>query len=313
MLCSSLFARPLRIALLVLAAALLASCQATPYREVEVDLEAGAGHPGGADGPRAGPTLRFAVAAMESPRDTYAGYSKLLARLGHELETHVDLVQRRTYQEVNDLLTSGGLDAALVCTGGYLDLRRRAPGSFEVLAVPVIDGKTTYQSLVIVPAASPASRLEDLEGKRFAFTDELSFSGRAYIVSRLRGMGRAPDEYFASTLYTHSHDRSIKAVADELVDGAVVHSVIYNHRLALEPSLGDKTRIVGRSAPFGMMPIVVSTRVPEAERARIRRALLDLGHDPAAAEAMRSLRIDKFEVPSPGLYDSAAAVMASGG
>jgi phosphonate transport system substrate-binding protein len=292
--------------------ALLAGCQSTPYREVAIDLEATPTSADDTQGQRTAHVLRFAIAAMESPRDTYTGYTRMLDRLGHEVGGDVELVQRRTYREVNDMLTAGQLDVALVCIGGYLDLRRRAPSAFELIAVPVIDGETTYQSLVIVPAASPAARVEDLAGKRFAFTDELSFSGHTYLVEALEQKGLTPDRLFAGTLYTHSHDRSVDAIAAGIADGAVVSSVIFRHQLERRPGLADKIRVIDRSPSFGMMPIVASTRLSAAERARLRRVLFGLHLDPEAAAAMRLLHIDRFEEPSPGLYDSAAAIVERG-
>jgi phosphonate transport system substrate-binding protein len=222
----------------------------------------------------------------------------------------VEFVQRRTYREVNDLLASGRLDAALVCTGGYLDLLARAPGAVELLAVPVVGGESTYESLVIVPAGGPARRVADLEGKRFAFTDELSFSGRAYVVRHLRDLGRDPTRFFGGVTYTQSHDRSITAVARGLVDGAAVHSHVFAHLLARDPQLASRIRVIHRSPPFGMMPVVVSTRLPPEERSRLRRVLLDLSRDPDGAAALETLHIDGFAEAAPGLFDTAAEVLA---
>lgn len=296
-----------------LAAALstpLAACDAKPFREVAIRLDMPI-PTGSATGATDASSLRFAVAAMESPRDTSANYTRLLERLGQRLGTPIELVQRRTYQELNDLLLAGRLDVALLCTGGWLDLRRRAPEGFEVVAVPRIDGDTTYRSLVIVSASSPASSVTDLAGKRFAFTDELSFSGRAYVVHLLHERAEAPDRFFGSTMYTHSHTRSIHAVADGLADGAVVHGLIYRHLLEREPALAGRVKEIASSSEFGMMPIVASVRLPARERERIRQALFDLRSDPEAADVMRYLHIDDFLVPGPDAYDSARALVES--
>jgi phosphonate transport system substrate-binding protein len=285
-------------------------CESKPYREVAVNLDA-APAPGADTTTAERPTLRFAVAAVESPRDTHLGYAALLERLADRLGEHVELVQRRTYHEVNELLITGRLDVALLCTGGWLDLRRRSPGGFEVLAAPRIDGQTTYSSIVLVPAASPARGVFDLAGKSFAFTDELSFSGRAYVVHLLRKKGEAPERFFAATTLTHSHDRSIHAVADGLVDGAVVHGGVLRRLLAREPGLATRVKEIDRSAGFGMMPIVASTKLPAATREKLRATLGELAADPRGAEAMRALGIDGFFQPGPDAYDTAAAVFES--
>src|SRR5512133_3663442 len=137
---------------------MLADCDFSQYREADVALSppSAASVPTAAAAPGPRRALRFSVAAVESPRDTYAAYSRLIGGVGARLGMPVEFVQRRTYREVNDLLAAGKLDVALVCTGGYLDLHKRAPGAVEILAVPVVGGKATYESLVIVPVASPA-------------------------------------------------------------------------------------------------------------------------------------------------------------
>src|ERR671930_1140993 len=87
----------------ILAALAVASaCDATPFREKRVDVAAEPAPVPAA--PTAARVLRFSVAAMESPRDTYSAYSRLFERMGEQLGVTVDFVQRRTYREVNDLL-----------------------------------------------------------------------------------------------------------------------------------------------------------------------------------------------------------------
>jgi phosphonate transport system substrate-binding protein len=290
----------------------LVACDATPFRVSDVDVSRPAASLPAGVAPAPVPTLRFSVAAVESPRDTYASYARLFDRLGKRLGVRIEFVQRRTYREVNDLLASGRLDAALVCTGGYLDLQARAPDAVELLAVPVASGVSTYESLVIVPATSPVRRIEDLEGKRFAFTDELSFSGRAYLLRHLRDLGRDPSRFFGSVTYTRSHDRSIAAAARGIVDGAAVHSLVFAHVAERDPRLAARVRVLHRSPPFGMMPIVASTRLPGELRERLRDALLELSEDPEAAAALAFVNLDGFARPTAELFDSAAAVVAAG-
>lgn len=294
-----------------LTALALAACDGSPYRTVAIDTRGGGSTGPSSSGPGAPPALRFSVASIESPRDTYSAYTRLLDRMGQMLEMPIEFEQRRTYREVNDLLISGRLDAALLCTGGYLDLERRARGAVEVVAVPVMGGQASYQSLIIVPASSGVRDLEDLKGKRFAFTDELSFSGRAYAQTLLRERKVDPDRFFGSVAYTGSHDRSIEAVANGLVDGAAVHGAVLAQMEERDPSLARRIRIVHRSPPLGAMPIVVSKRVPAAVRARLREVLLALHRDPDAAASLRLLRFDRFAAPTPHLYSAAAQLLAT--
>ncbi len=286
-----------------------AACDGASYRAVELDFDATPAAARTREPQSRRNTLRVSVAAMISPRDTYTSYSRLFERVGQRLGMSIEFVQRRTYAEVNELLLDGRLDAALVCTGGYLELRAQAPNQIEVLAVPVREGKSTYESLIIVPSSSSAARLADLAGRKFAFTDELSFSGYSYAAKLLRDMGEDPRRFFGSTSFTRSHDRSVNAVAQRLVDGAAVDSLIYEDLVRRDAALSTTTRVIHRSPPFGTMPVIASTRLPTETRARIRQVLLGLDRDPDTAAALQVVHIERFVVPPPGLYDAAATVV----
>ncbi len=294
--------------LLAVALLLASGCDRPRYREVEVALTAAPSIASSVQ-PGAARALRFSVAAVESPRDTYASYSRLIGRLGERLGVSVEFVQRRTYREVNDLLAAGHLDAALICTGGYLDLRRRAPGAAEILAVPVVNGARTYEALIVVPIESPARTVTDLAGKRFAFTDDLSFSGHAYVRRLIADMHRDPDRFFGSVTFTHSHDRSIAAVERGVADGATIHGGVWARLTRANPDLARRLRVLHRSPPFGAMPVVASTALAPELRARLRRELIGLDDDPEGAAALAVLGIDRFDLVTPGLYDSAARVV----
>lgn len=294
----------------MLLAVLLASCDGSgsSYRVVSIDVDPATAARSREPHARQN-TLRVSVAAMVSPRDTYTSYSRLFERVGQRLGMGIEFVQRRTYAEVNELLLDGRVDVALVCTGGYLELVSSAPRDIDVLAVPVRDGKATYQSLIVVPASSGATEMKDLAGRRFAFTDELSFSGYLYPARLLRDLGQDPRRFFGGTSFTHSHDRSLHAVAQRLVDGAAVDSLVYDDLVRRDPGLAKATRVIHRSPPYGMMPVVASTRLPAGLRGRIREALLGLSGDADADAALQAVRLERFVLPPPGLYATAVSVV----
>jgi phosphonate transport system substrate-binding protein len=181
----------------------------------------------------------------------------------------------------------------------------------EPLVVPVVKGESVYRSYLIVPAGSKARSLEDLQGKRFAFTDELSLSGRMWVVHQLRDRGFDPMAFFGRTEYTRSHDRSIEAVARGVVDGACVDSLVFDQLALAKPSIRESVRIIERSQTFGLAPVVASTRLPAESRAALREALLALSKDPEAASALRSVGFDGFSRSGPRHFDSALHVVGT--
>jgi phosphonate transport system substrate-binding protein len=248
------------------------------------------------------PPLRIAVAAMISPEETVSAYQELMDYIAGKLDRPVELKQRRTYQEVNDMLGTGKLDAAILCSGPYVHARRQY--GIDLLAVPVIGGSPTYRSYVIVPSASQASSLLDLKGKRFAYTDPLSTSGRLYPVYAIMQAGQRPATFFAKTFFTYSHDNSIEAVAEGLADGAAVDSLIYNYLKRTHPDLVARTRVVQQSPPLGAQPVGAPRSLDPAVKRSLRAVFLGLDQDPAAQPILRKLGVDRFIPGNDRLYDS---------
>jgi phosphonate transport system substrate-binding protein len=102
----------------------------------------------------------------------------------------------------------------------------------DLLAAPQVGGETVYYSYIIVPADSDIQSFADFRGRSFAFTDPLSKTGKLSTVHLLWQQDETPESYFAETFYTFSHDNSIRAVADGLVDGAAVDSLVYDYLIS---------------------------------------------------------------------------------
>jgi len=285
---------------LLLVAALLAGCASRPaYPRVNL---AEASLPPTPTTPAPHPPLRVAIAAVISPKGTVQSYTPFLRYLAQRTGRSVELVQRQTYAEVNNLLREGGVDLALICTGAYVQGRRDF--GMDLLVVPQVAGETVYYSYIIVPASSPAQGLADLRGKTFAFTDPLSNSGRLMPVYLLWQMGETPERFFRRTIYTYSHDNSLRAVAEGLVDGAGVDSLVYDYALRRDPTLAKRVRVIARSEACGMPPVVVHPSLDAGLKERLRDIFLTMHQDEAGRAALAELVIDRFVTIDDSAYDS---------
>lgn len=244
----------------------------------------------------------FAISAMVSPARTYTDYQAFVRLLAQRLHKPVELKQRKTYEEVNELLRTGNADCGIVCTGAFIHADRYFKET--VVAVPRMHGKETYHSYVVVRKDRPYAQFDDLKGHVFAFTDELSNTGALYPTYLLARRGESPDHYFSYTFFTHSHDKSVEAVARGLADGAAVDSLVYDALVAAGDPNAALTRVIHRSPPFGIPPVVVSPKLPPDHRERIAQALLTFADDPEGKAALAPLGIDRFVPPPAGLYDS---------
>ncbi|MEW6263324.1 MAG: phosphate/phosphite/phosphonate ABC transporter substrate-binding protein [Thermodesulfobacteriota bacterium] len=249
-----------------------------------------------------GQGLRVAVAAMISPKETEIYYRQLLDYAGLRLGREIHLVQRRTYGEISTLLSQGRIDAAFVCSGPYAVSRDQL--EIALLAVPVVRGSQMYHSYLIVGRDSPYQSLNDLRDKTFAFTDPDSNTGRLVPLAWLKEIGERPETFFQQTIFTYSHDNSILAVARGLVDGAAVDSLIWEFLHHRNPELTRRTRVIKRSEPFGMPPVVASNRLAPEWRDKFQETLLTMHESLAGRKVLNGLLVDRFIQGSDTLYDS---------
>lgn len=256
-----------------------------------------------ADTSSGGPAaLRVAVAAMVSPKESFVYYRELLDFLGEKLNRKYRLVQRKTYREVNELLGKGAIDIAFICSGPYA-ASKEAYG-FELLAAPEIEGSHLYRSYLIVNSSSPYKDLNDLRGKTFAFTDQESNTGRLTPLHWLARLGETPERFFERSVFTYSHDNSILAVAKGLVDGAAVDGLVWERFRRTNPDVTARTRVIKRSEPYGIPPLVASSSLPRSEKETIRKTLLSAHEDPKGRKILTALGIDRFVEPRDEWYDS---------
>ena len=141
--------------------------------------------------------VRFALTPVFLDNDA-AVISALQAALAEGMGRDVDLVQRRTYQEITGALLDGSVDAAWTC--GYPFLQHRA--ELSLLGVPIWNGQPLYQSYLIVSADDPAQGLADLRQGTHAFSDPDSNSGFLVTASDLARLDETAETFFARTIFT---------------------------------------------------------------------------------------------------------------
>jgi phosphonate transport system substrate-binding protein len=293
----------------VAATALLAGCSTLAVADdgAEVDFENRAAIP--AVGSIEPQPLRIAVASVLSPEGTVESYSELAQYLGEQLGRPVELVQRRTYAEVNELIASGEVDIAFVCTSAYI-LGHEA-GAMDLLVVPEIRGARVYHSSIIVPASSTASSMADLRGTMFAFTDPMSLTGRVYPTFLVNELDESVESFFSEIVFTYSHDRAVAAVAAGVVDGAGVDDIVLQNLLAKDPSLAQRIRVIASSPDFGMPPVVVPSDTPASVRALFEGLLVNLEFDESGPRILATLGVDRFVHSSDDAYEEVRVLMTN--
>lgn len=223
--------------------------------------------------------------------------------LSVSMGTEVQLVLKRTYQEITSQLVSGLLDAAWICGFPFVAYRRE----LELVAVPIWRGRMTYQSYLIVSGGREASTINDLRGDIHAFSDPDSNSG--YLVTRalLAENGIKPPDFFKRTFFTYGHRNVVRAVAAGLAESGSVDGYVWEVMTETEADLTRQTVPAWKSDWMGFPPIATAASNAASEGiAKLRKALLHMPLDPVGREVLRLLRLDGFAMGEPSLFDGIA-------
>ena len=245
--------------------------------------------------------MKVSVGAMISPKETFIYYQQILDYISRSIGRESELIQRKTYAEINELFGKGEVDLAFICSGPYATGREKY--GFELLATPQVKGSHFYHSYLIVNRNSSIYSLEDLRGRVFAFTDPDSNTGKLVPTFWLMQMGERPETFFRKTIYTYSHDNAIMAVAKGLVDGAAVDGLIWEYYHHKFPAFTSSTRIIKKSEPYGIPPLVAARHLSPQLKKRIRELLFSMHQDPDGQKVLESLMIDRFLPPKEEWYE----------
>jgi len=246
--------------------------------------------------------LKIGVASMITPVDAVKYYQDVVDYIGEQIGQSVQMVHRRTYDEMDSLLEKGEVKIAFICSAPYV--KNREQFGIELLVAPSVNGKPIYNSYIIVSNDSPMKTFPELKGKVFAFTDPKSNTGKLYPTHLLKTMGFTPEKFFNRFLYSYSHNKSVEMVAKKIVDGAAVESIVYDHMLKTGSPYAKQTKIIKRSPPFGIPPVVVTKDIDPALRKKVKDVFLSMQKIPKGKTILTAMMIDGFvEVPDKN-YDS---------
>jgi len=250
--------------------------------------------------------INIAIAAMISPQETYVSYKALIKIVSEKLGQPIKIVQRKTYQEVNDLIEQKLIDAAFVCTGAYVTGHDKF--GMELLVAPVVNDAPLYYSYIIVNKNSNFKDLEALEGHKFAFTDPMSNTGHSAPIKMLAGLDQSPENFFSETLFTYSHDNSIKAVAHKIVDGAAVDSLVWDYLNKKGHHDTLMTKIILKSSPYGIPPVVVHPETDRSLKKKLAQIFLEMHNSETGRKILQEIMIERFVEVNDDIYDSARKI-----
>lgn len=224
--------------------------------------------------------------------------------LSAKLGGPVELVSRRTYQEITALLVSGQIQSAWICGYPYVQFK----ADLDLVATPVWHGRPLYQSYLITAAGRAVEDWTGLRGDVHAFSDPDSNSGFLVTRTLLAKNKLLPEGFFSRSFFTYGHRNVVRAVASSLAQSGSVDGYVYEVMREIEPDLVKQTNVVRRSEWLGFPPVASPKSLSGDPRVKaLQQALVSMKDDSEGKKVLDLLRLDGFLATDPSLFDSIAA------
>jgi len=165
---------------------------------------------------------------------------------------------------------------------------------------------TTFQSQILVRADSGITDIKGLKGKKFAFSDPLSTSGRLFpTIAVKQASGEDPNTFFSQTIFAGGHDKAVLALYQGTVDGAASFIDARDNLVAAFPDIKEKTKRISTAGPIPNDTVSVRKNFPADLRDKIQAALLEYSKGADGQKALKALySIDGLDKVDPKEFDT---------
>jgi ABC-type phosphate/phosphonate transport system substrate-binding protein len=201
---------------------------------------------------------------------------------------------------IEDLWRRDDLGAVFMCGLPYV---RSVPRP-AIVAAPVpspgsFKGQPQYWSEFVVRADSGFEVIEDTFGHRIAFTTMGSQSGCLAALFYLMAAGGKGALYREVIQPRITPLGALTAVIDGLADVAPIDAYSFSLLEKFAPQLTSQVKVVERTAPTAIPPIVASRSVPSS----LESAFLEAHKNGVTGALMATLQLERFTSVDPGAYD----------
>ena len=206
--------------------------------------------------------------------------ASILEIVGQHTGMKVDTFVGSDYNATIEALRNNHVDVALL--GPFSYVLATTQSQVEAFAVTVI-AKTmqpSYRSIIITRNDSPASSLETLKGRTFAFVDPGSTSGYMVPAAAFITAGITPEKDLGKVMYSGGHDATIVAVAEGKVEAGSVADRIYERGCAKGLADCNKLKVVWKSDPIPNDPLLYRKALPDDLKKKIRDAFYSVKNLP---------------------------------
>lgn len=236
------------------------------------------------------------VAGATSMKDTFGGLAKHLEKT---LGVKVNLQTAGDYAGVISAMQHNHVQIAYFGPKSYVEAARRAKAEAVTVEVGAETGLPGYYGMILTKKGSGLKSLEDIKGKKWAFTSSHSTSGTLVPTVMFSKKGINPQKYFSKVIYSGGHEASILSVKAGKVDASSTNNLDYNRGLGRNWS-ADDFNIIWKSDIIPGSPMTVRSDLPTSFKMAVKGAFLSI----TDKELLSKMKLKGFAPALDSDYDS---------
>ena len=255
--------------------------------------------------------LRVTAIPDESPTELARKAGPLIKYLEAQLGVKVEYTPVTDYAAAVETLINGKVDLAWF--GGFTFVQAQARSGGQVIPLVQREEDARFRSVFIT--TDPAIHtLADLKGHDLSFGAASSTSGHLMPRSFLLQAGIDPDRDLKRVAFSGAHDATIAAVSAGKVQAGALNISVWEKFVADGKVDTQRVRVFYTTPPYYDYNWSVSTRMPAAQRERLRQAFLALSRDnPQGRDILDLQRATRFVPTEPGNYRGIETAARSAG
>jgi len=228
-----------------------------------------------------GQKLVVALKPDKNPETMLAEREELKKYFSAQLESEVDVIVPLSAAVIAEGLRNGSIDLAFISATEMFNIRESQAADLLLVNKPA--GKTWYESVWLVKADAPYQSIEDLRGKRAAFSSRTSTSGFLIPLRDLhqkglvQGVGDLEDFFWrGNVIYGTGYVSAVEQVLSGGAEAAAVSDYVFLKDKHLTEDQKNQLRILQAQGPVPSHVIAASNRLSDLERESLRKVLLGL-------------------------------------
>lgn len=217
--------------------------------------------------------LTFGVIPVAGSTSMKENFGPLTKYLEDSLGVKVEMKLAGDYTGIITGMAHKHIDFAYLGPKSYVEAAKRANAEALVVEVDGESGLPGYVGTIITKKGSGLKSLEDIKGKKWAFTSSQSTSGTLVPTVMFSKKGIDPKKYFSKVIYSGGHEASILSVKAGKVDAASTNNLDFNRGLGKQWTKDD-FNVIYKSDLIPGAPVAIRADMPKSLKMALKGALV---------------------------------------